>query len=275
MYNDSIVKHKAKSEMTQMNKAVVGTTEMIITQIVNIQIRDMVNYIESTFQFKLPLKVRLSFSTKRNRSWGGVTSDWQNPKISLALNKYKCRVWENDKCSFPEYASYAGDRHIGSLFNVTWQKATATLVAHELAHAIQWYVPNDVVCKVIGNIANDRGHGEYFRAIYRHLRLNLINNVEFDVPYTYIAVPSVKSVQVEKPKREKKTGMRMEIRKTPNGWFVHEYFCVVSGELLGKMASKPRFASQGWISGKWETLLDGEGKVYPNHPAARKAFLGK
>lgn len=261
--------------MTQMNKAVVGTTEMIIKQIVSMQIRDMVKYIESIFEYKLPLKITLSFSSKRKRSWGGVTSDWRSPKISLALHKYRHSVWENTKRDFKEYASFANDRYIGSQINVTWQKATATLIAHELAHAIQYYIPREQVQKVIGNVPYETGHGNYFRMIYRHLRVRLVNDVQFDVPYTYIAVPTVKSVSKTEPTREKKTGMRMEIRKNPSGWFVHDYYCRVTGTHLGKMASKPKFASQGLINGKWETLLDSNGNAYPNHPAARKAFLGK
>ena len=70
---------------------------------------------------------------------------------------------------------------IGSLVNVHWKKSLSALVAHEIAHAIQFVAPlqatdtlfasrHEVNCKEL------RGHKKLWRNIYKDLRIQFVNH---------------------------------------------------------------------------------------------------
>jgi hypothetical protein len=262
--------------MTKMNNAVVGTPTQVITTLATRMINDMVLYVESAFKVSFPLQVKLAFDASRKTSNGGISNKTLKPVISMALSKYILPCIKNSKRhTYIEYSSFAQDFVIGSFVD-TWQKGLAAILAHEIAHAIQFYLPTDKVFAVIGRVKVDKTHGEYFRQIYAHLRRKFINFIDIDTPYTLLEEkPEPRKIpRNQQLKKVKTSGVRMEIKKSSNGWFIHDYFEAATNKHLGRMASKPRCASQGWVDGVWVVLRDAADNLYPNHPTARKAFIG-
>ena len=83
--------------------------------------------------------------------------------------------WWGKQGHFPEYASFAKDPVIGSLRSVTPDLALLALVAHEVAHYVQFRIaPNAPRAKVRFSDYR-KPHGNTFKHIYRHLRRDLVN----------------------------------------------------------------------------------------------------
>ena len=122
------------------------------------------------------VKVRLDFNPRRNRSWGGKRNG-QN-FISLAMTYLKTIQENHMAASFFEYASFANDPVIGSLHNVTWKKALAALIAHEIAHAAQY---SEATTSVMAahNLNNSHvpAHGLVWKIIYKTLRTKYVNTL--------------------------------------------------------------------------------------------------
>jgi hypothetical protein len=256
-------------------KVFVGSIEQVINKVVRANVDRMLPYIKRTFTQDFPLKLTVSYSPKRNRSWGG--SRRRIPFISLAIRKYASTVVSNGNYHFSEYDDFANHPVIGSVKG-NWQKAIATLVAHELAHAVQHHCTMAQLQKA-GIARYEKNHGDCFKAIYAMLRTEFVNGFDERLLYTLqteVFPIKLANAMAPAPKKVKKTGVRMELSKSKNGWFIHKYFDAVSGELLGTMASKPRFISQGWVNGEWQTIFDPTtGTAFKNHTEAKKFFIGK
>lgn len=251
-----------------------GSPEELLVQVMHSHIAKVSKYVIKKYGVEFDVTAKHSFSLTRRTSRGGMKK--MKPYINLALRHYVQAVVSNGKATLTEYASYAYRNDIGSI-HAEWQNTLMGLVAHELAHAIQHYCSGEVVVKTLclsDDIAIERGHGEYFKAIYRDLREVFVNDISHIVPYRVISAAEQEKVA---PKKQKKTGLRMDLTKSKNGWFIHKYYDAATDKHLGTMASKPGRASQGLKEdGKFAVLYHPKnGGFFDTHPEARKFFIGK
>lgn len=81
---------------------------------------------------------------------------------------------------FSEYSAYRDDPVIGTINTTSHWDVLLVVVAHELAHHIQYryakYLPRYRKIK-------DRGHGDIFKSIYRYLRRDFVNK-KINTDYT-------------------------------------------------------------------------------------------
>lgn len=193
-------------------------------------------------------RVLMSFKRHRTTSYGGLDGSG-NPYISLVLRRYA--LVEPHTATMTEYASYRADPVIGSVKG-SWKKAIAALVAHELAHVVQ------VLCAVssrrcrslgIDPSEADAGHGDFWKGIYRDLRVNFVNNGECEtVAYTVPVpvVPVVKRVTNRKPKEftveeENKYGGRIAYYFTPDRVMVGALFKREFGKVQVKIRGDHKY----------------------------------
>lgn len=135
--------------------------------------------------------VRMSFSSHRNRSWGGMRRG--RPFISLALLRYVGRV----NADFIEYKSFNRDREIGSVMGDT-TTAIRALVMHEMCHAIQYTGTNQMAASVGATGFGDRsGHGNLWKNLYRATRNALLGQPAKIEP-TYITTPVVTTNTIQR-----------------------------------------------------------------------------
>lgn len=117
------------------------------------------------------VKVQMSFSGRRKASYGGVRRG--SPFISLVLHPYV----NKHNANFYEYRSFQHDDEIGNIEGNT-QKAVRALVVHEMSHALQYSGAKDVIAASM-NISSEvsvRGHGVFWKSIYRAARNALVND---------------------------------------------------------------------------------------------------
>lgn len=117
------------------------------------------------------VKVEMSFSGRRKSSYGGVRRGI--PFISLVLHPYVNKHYAN----FYEYRSFQYDKEIGNIEGNT-EKAVRALVVHEMSHALQYSGAKDVIAASM-NISSEvsvRGHGVFWKSIYRAARNALVND---------------------------------------------------------------------------------------------------
>lgn len=261
--------------MSAMPNVQTGTAAQLVERFAHAEARSMIRWFCDKTRYFFNPEVRLDLSPNRNVSRGGIRKSGE-AFISMALHKYTESAETRKPYFYEEYASFHRSATIGG-FTGHWAKAVSAMVAHELAHAIQYYYKDDPrLRQILGITARyDSIHGEYFRQLYRIFREQFVNYREFDFEYVVIATPVKAKVKTQPKVKRAVKGVRMELSKTTGGWFIHKYFDE-SGKLLGTMASKPRYASQGLINGKWETLKDPQtGSCFKNHNAAKKFFIGK
>ena len=88
------------------------------------------------------------------------------------LNQYK---WKR-----LEYDDMDTDPIIGSVYKASWQDCVTISICHEFSHAIQSCKDIDVLQKVVAALPKYKGncddglHGEFFKAIYRCIRGNIM-----------------------------------------------------------------------------------------------------
>lgn len=164
------------------------------------QAAKMVSYIRTRFdtpQFSPVIQV--TFAANRRVSRGGVRRG--QSFIKIAAHHYLVAAnTPTGKTDFIEYPSFNGDPVIGGLQDVSWKKALACLVAHELGHALQFdrYSQDDAkkalkMDQAMGNDGSLRVHGTFWKRIYADLRRQFINGQSFeDCPVE--PAPEVKSV---------------------------------------------------------------------------------
>lgn len=116
-------------------------------------------------------KTKLSFSSARARSWGGMRRG--QPFISLALRHFL----NTTDATFREYQSFQHDPQIGTVAGNT-AKAIKALVIHEMSHAIQYSGTNEMAASVGASAFDSRGHGLLWKGLYRTTRNALLNGIE-------------------------------------------------------------------------------------------------
>ena len=115
-----------------------------------------------------------TFAKHRKRSEAGRDAN-SNPFVSLVLHTF-----ENPVFGFLEYSRYSKNKIIGSIVSTDWKVCVSSLMAHELAHAIQytWHKPFHKKENSLHPLSEyGTAHGVLFQKIYTILRLNLINNM--------------------------------------------------------------------------------------------------
>lgn len=133
------------------------------------------------FKYMIPdfdVKVKLDFSDRRNRSWGGRRNG--RNFISLCLKNHLSASENSVKMNFVEYATFNDDIIIGGIYYAHWKKAVSALIAHELAHAAQFSHVGASVAAGNNYDSNDsKGHGIVWKTIYASLRRVFVNRTDF------------------------------------------------------------------------------------------------
>lgn len=113
---------------------------------------------------ELALKCLTTYRRKNGRSWAGYR------KIHINLE-----CWQFGNKGWSEYKRFNKDRVIGAIDVTDDQDILLLLVAHEVSHFVQYTCKGSMPNFMKKKLHNDRGHGEGFQYIYRHLRRGLVN----------------------------------------------------------------------------------------------------
>jgi hypothetical protein len=125
------------------------------------------------------LKTRISFAPNRKLSRGGTKMG--EPFISLVCKRHLESAENNTPLTFYEYAHIKNDPVIGEVKNVSWQIALGALIAHEVAHSIQYYTDTKQSAKEvfgIQDVVKDKmllNHNWLWQQIYADLRTEFVN----------------------------------------------------------------------------------------------------
>lgn len=132
-------------------------------------------------RFLLKMNVKLDWSKRRRRSYGGVIRirSVLRPSISIALWPQIQRYKDG---RYHEYPSVAARPDIGSTDLFAPEHGIMVVIAHEVSHAVQ-YCPEWVTSMIDQGILwpvklpkNDRPHGKRFKYLYRLLRVGYVNS---------------------------------------------------------------------------------------------------
>lgn len=165
----------------------------------------MVKYVRETYNApEFDCQVKIDPSPRRRSSWGGY-SPKKGGHISLAINKACTAAVENKTINFKEYASFARDSKIGSIFNVSWKTWLTCLIAHEIAHVVQFHpLTKFEACESFGWEGLDPrnssliGHDIFWKKIYQDLRTKFVNGNLDEVSEP---IPNA-TVEIVKPARK-------------------------------------------------------------------------
>ena len=113
------------------------------------------------------LAVELDWKPSRRSSRGGMYKN--GPGINMAM------YWsfpdnKSEVYLFNEYPSYHNDKDIGGFYATDPYLKLRALIAHEVAHAIQYHS-----YKVLGNRC--KPHGPVFKSYYKMLRDRFVNHL--------------------------------------------------------------------------------------------------
>jgi hypothetical protein len=179
--------------------------------------------------FKLPgmaedMKVRTSLSPKRRTSRGGVKFDAKKRKTVAWMNFSLLSYYRNNR--FTEYKQHAAHPVIGSLVDITSERAIVTLICHELAHSVDYLSKRQgSELQVTQKLMNDLGHikfpgsqdltpgnhGRRWKLIYAALRLQFVNGNAFKPENVNFIASEKKEVSTNVTGR--KNNMTIETRK--------------------------------------------------------------
>lgn len=247
-----------------------------ITSFVHHEVERQMEFIRKEYKApKWEVKTKLAFEGKRTTSWGGNKRGVAY--ISLYLGKYvefASKDFVSDAkhvANFKEYDSFKDDPVIGSIQG-SWQSCVAGWIAHELAHAIQYSFACESAWKVIGVTLFSRGHGDFWKKIYKHLRENLVNGYVFTNEIKILPDP----VMNRPRKTVKKSGWTVTVTKLPTKWFKHVYTDAATGKVLGIVASRPKHACRRWDEEAkcWVTVVNESKSSVFKQVEARKIVIG-
>lgn len=146
---------------------------------------EMVSYLRT--KYKTPgfnPKISVTFGKNRTTSRGGFRKG--RPFIDIVGKRFVPSAQYQTLMNEREYPAFNNDKVIGALYNVTWMKALAGLVAHELAHAVQFDADIKVEAKhefKVGHLDDYhtymRGHNGFWKRIYADLRIKFVNSENY------------------------------------------------------------------------------------------------
>ena len=220
---------------------------------------------------KFSPSIRCDYSRRRKTSWGGVDENGK-PRISLALLKF-CK--EGDAVTLNEYDHIKKDPEIGA-FTGDWKCAIGALVAHELAHAMQYTKYNKVMLMagaLTGSLStwpstDIKEHGKLWQAVYRDLRVTFVNGGKTKaVKYVVPATPAPCTTPLTPKRKLNKPYFTLEFNR--NGGRHAMYYLTGSRKLIGALFKKE--------TGKVQVMLPGETKykwtTFRSNIEARKALI--
>ena len=129
---------------------------------------ELLDFVKTSFYPKFTLTTRFDWAVSRRSSRGGIYKD--GPGINMAMHSAALIYHDpRDVYRFYEYPSYDSDATIGGFYSKNYSDKLRALVAHEVAHAVQYYEYSEtgIRCKP---------HGPVFKKYYSIFRQKYINN---------------------------------------------------------------------------------------------------
>lgn len=235
----------------------------------NQTIEKMVDYAIETFalpqNFKRDMKTRFNVNSSRGRSHAGYSRSKEGnkivvrPYIYLFMGGHRFNSEEPKK--FLEYNAIANDPEIGSVENVNWSVALATLIAHEVAHMIVEFnkstevgsidVPLNYEAKLESraNSVFNRGHGAKWQYVYRILRRKFINK---NLLGTFEGTEEVKKVVEVRESLPKRTRKQRFVTKRISSNFVAYFKNEDDTNPIGWIKTNPARYGGGYVPILWD-----------------------
>jgi hypothetical protein len=144
-------------------------------------IADMAQYCRDMFNLDsdwVPV-LKMSFSPSRLCSRAGAKDG--KPIMKLAMRRFLFPV-----DGMLEYDAYKHDAYIGAFQSEDWKVCVRGLVAHEIAHCVQFTLAGVCGARNRNELANsyvdglgrvELGHGIFFRRIYKQIRRGFVNHL--------------------------------------------------------------------------------------------------
>ena len=123
-------------------------------------------YIRSSYYDDFTLEmIKTDWNPSRRSSRGGIYA--KGPGINIAMREYfrHNKVYPS---KFYEYASYDKNTIFGGFYYTNTDTMIKAIVAHEVAHAVQFFEYSKLNCKC-------KPHGPIFKKFYKDLRLQFVN----------------------------------------------------------------------------------------------------
>lgn len=197
----------------------------------------METYVQT--QYNVPdfkLKVILSYGERRRISRGG--SRGGKPYINIVCKRFAASLDAGELTDFHEYNHISNDPVIGNLKGVSWETALTALIAHEVAHAVQFFpLTKRSAMDMLGVDSLDgrnsilEKHNWFWQRIYADLRTKFVNGV------VNAATPVSVTPQQARPQRTVNKGWKVvSQQKGKDRW---SSYYTASGELIGILCVCP------------------------------------
>jgi hypothetical protein len=184
------------------------------------------------------LKVIISFGERRKVSRGGTKGGL--PFINIVGKRYAEALESNKMTYLNEYAHIRNDPVIGQILNTTWQTALAGIVAHEVAHAVQFFpTTKESAMGVYGveNLnSNDKAlakHNWFWQRIYADLRTEFVNT-ENSIEETPVVTAAP-----QKAATQRTVNKKWKVVSQQKGKARFSYYYTASDELIGILCVAP------------------------------------
>lgn len=195
-------------------------------------------YVQS--QYNVPdfkLKVIVSYGERRRISRGGTRGG--KPFINLVCKRFAAAAEAGVVMTETEYAHIRNDPVIGEMKDVPWETALAGLIAHEIAHAVQFFpltkrsaMEKLGVKELDGRNSILEKHNWFWQRIYADLRTEFVNG-----KVAVTATPVVVTPQQARPQRTVNKGWKVVSQQNGKARFSSYY--TASGELIGVLCVAP------------------------------------
>lgn len=128
------------------------------------------NFVKRTLFSDFKLHTKLDWNPSRRSSRGGIYKEGPGINIAMAYTAINNVDSQNRAyiLRFLEYSSYDKDPIIGGFYSLNYADKIKATVAHEVAHAIQYFDYKK-------NNYRDTPHGAVFKNYYKMLRKEFIN----------------------------------------------------------------------------------------------------
>ena len=173
-------------------------TQQEIVKQMNDAIWVLTEYAKKTFglpdDFKITVKHTFAVGVQVSRGGLHRVNGVVVPYAKFALNRFQYPV-----TGMEEYARFANDPVIGSVKTGCWKSYLRVLVAHEVAHVVQWYLAYFMSHhELIRWFGRERGHGGLFQDIYRTLRLFVNPTLQItEVTHTRDELSKMRGIVIE------------------------------------------------------------------------------
>lgn len=148
--------------------------------------RTMYDFAEDTFSISVAQRpaIRIDFAKRRKitKSGGrdvGITRGNTGKNVMVPFISYACspiiEMAKEKNLTLIEYRRYTNDAEIGSYSTNDWRVYLNGVIAHQIANISQEFITEPhIIAKLQGP---GKGHGQYWRNIYKVLRKEFVNNM--------------------------------------------------------------------------------------------------